>query len=344
MNNKSNRNYKTKILTADDNSIALAAEYIRNGELVAIPTETVYGLAANGLDEIAVPKIFKAKGRPQDNPLILHIAEFSMMYELAKNVPNIAVKLAERFWPGPLTIILPKSDIVPSVVTAGLDSVAIRFPEHDKTRKLIKMAGVPLAAPSANLSGSPSPTTAEHVYNDLCGKIPLILDGGACSFGLESTVISVLDDKVCLLRPGAITPEDFFQAGIDIEIDSAIFNPLQENQTPSSPGMKYRHYAPKANVILVEGSFSQFCNYVNERSEDGKYLLVFSGEEAAFSGRAIPYGKTPEEQAQELFAALRKLDEIGAKTVYVRSPSPEGIGLAVYNRLLRAASFEVVRL
>lgn len=344
MNNKPGKNYKTKILAADDNSISLAAEYIKGGELVAVPTETVYGLAANGLDKRAVPKIFKAKGRPQDNPLILHIAELSMMYKLAKDIPEIAVKLAKRFWPGPLTIILPKSDIVPSVVTAGLNSVAIRFPEHNKTCKLIKMAGVPLAAPSANLSGSPSPTTAEHVYNDLCGKIPLILDGGTCSFGLESTVISVLDDKVRLLRPGAITPADLLEAEIEVEIDSTVFNPLKKNQTPASPGMKYRHYAPKANVVLVEGSFLQFCNYVNEHSDDGKYLLVFSGEEAAFSGQAIPYGKTPKEQAQELFAALRKLDEIGAKTVYVRSPSPEGIGLAVYNRLLRAAAFEVVRL
>lgn len=336
--------YETKVCLMEDLAIVEAIRYLKAGELVAIPTETVYGLAANGLDATAVPKIFQAKGRPQDNPLILHIAEFSMLDKLTKNVPEIARKLVNRFWPGPLTVILPKSNLVPSVVTANLDTVAIRMPQHPTTRALIQRAGIPLAAPSANLSGKPSPTTAEHVYHDLCGKIPLILDGGPCNFGLESTVVQVLDNRVRLLRPGAITASMLSEVVPNLEIDDAIFRPLKEGEVATSPGMKYRHYAPKARVILVEGSFEAFCEFVRKQPQDGRYVLVFSGEEGAFSDHVMTYGYTEEEQARELFAALRKLDEVSAKTVYVRAPSSDGIGLAVYNRLLRAAAFEVVRL
>lgn len=344
MNKMTDKNISTELVSANGEAIAKAAEYIKCGELVAIPTETVYGLAANGLNETAVANIFKVKGRPQDNPLILHIADISMLYELTKDISDTAVMLANKFWPGPLTMILPKSDKVPSVVTAGLDTVAIRMPRHKVASELIRCAGVPLAAPSANLSGKPSPTTAMHVYHDFNGKIPLILDGGICDFGLESTVISVSDEKVRVLRPGAVTPYDLSEITPNVETDEAVFRPLNKNETASSPGMKYRHYAPKAKVVLVEGDFDRFCEFVKEKPNDGKYVLVFSGEENAFPGYAITYGKTESEQAKELFSVLRKIDELDAKTVYVRAPSVNGIGLAVYNRLLRAAAFEVVRL
>lgn len=344
MNVMTDKVNSTELIFMDDQVISRAAASLKRGELVAIPTETVYGLAANGLDEVAVSNIFKAKGRPQDNPLILHIAEFRMLRQLTEGLSDTALALAKEFWPGPLTMILPKSELVPDIVTAGLDTVAVRMPQHEKTRSLIRRAGIPLAAPSANLSGKPSPTTAEHVYHDFCGKIPLILDGGSCTFGLESTVIQVSEGQVRLLRPGAITPSDLSRVVQGVEVDEAVFRPLKKNETASSPGMKYRHYAPEAKVILVEGSFSQFRQFVEQQPDDGKYVLVFSGEEAAFSDHVMTYGRTEAEQAKELFAVLRKIDDLDAKTVYVRAPSLNGIGLAVYNRLLRASAFEVIRL
>ncbi len=319
-------------------------EILKDGGVVAIPTETVYGLAANALDEDAVSKIFKAKGRPQDNPLIVHISEIEELYPLVKGVPKEALLLAEKFWPGPLTMILPRSEIVPKSVSAGLDTVAVRMPSHPIARAIIKSAGVPLAAPSANLSGKPSPTTAQHVFNDMNGRIDAIADGGPCSVGLESTVITLCTTPARLLRPGKITPDELTQVLGEIEVDSAVLGELKKGTVPASPGMKYKHYSPNADVIIVRGKFDNFKKYILENSSDGVMAICFNGEDLLLPVPSLCFGNqdNTSEQAHLLFDALRKVDELGAKTVYVRCPSSNGVGLAVMNRLLRAAEFKVV--
>lgn len=342
---------QTKIFTiktaADTEQLNAAAKIIQNGGIAAIPTETVYGLAANALDGNAVSKIFKAKGRPQDNPLIVHICELSGWYPLVKDIPEAALKLAEAFWPGPLTVILPKSDIIPAEVSAGLSTVAVRMPSHPIARALIRAAGLPLAAPSANVSGSPSPTSAKHVLNDLNGKIDAVIDGGVCTVGVESTVISLADKTPCLLRPGGITPEQLKAVLGKIDIDPAVFSSLGTGEKPSSPGMKYKHYAPKARVIILKGSLEAFINFVKANASESAAVLCFDGEDRMMPVPAVSYGRenAPAEQAQKLFDALRAVDEIpGTDKVYARCPIASGLGLAVYNRLLRAASFEVIEL
>lgn len=319
-------------------------EILKDGGVVAIPTETVYGLAANALDEDAVSKIFKAKGRPQDNPLIVHISEIEELYPLVKGVPKEALLLAEKFWPGPLTMILPRSEIVPKSVSAELDTVAVRMPSHPIARAIIKSAGVPLAAPSANLSGKPSPTTAQHVFNDMNGRIDAIADGGPCSVGLESTVITLCTTPARLLRPGKITPDELTQVLGEIEVDSAVLGELKKGTVPASPGMKYKHYSPNADVIIVRGKFDNFKKYILENSSDGVMAICFNGEDLLLPVPSLCFGNqdNTSEQAHLLFDALRKVDELGAKTVYVRCPSSNGVGLAVMNRLLRAAEFKVV--
>lgn len=321
-----------------------AGELLRAGEVVGIPTETVYGLAANAFDEVAVAKIFKAKGRPQDNPLIVHIAAFEELEELVAEVPEAAKKLADAFWPGPLTMILPKSDKIPDAVCAGLQTVAIRCPSHPVAHVVIEKAGVPLAAPSANLSGSPSPTNAKYVYDDMNGKIPLILDGGQSAVGVESTVVTLALDTPRVLRPGGVTVEQLRAVLGDVDVDEAVVKPLKKGATAASPGMKYKHYAPKAEITIVKGSFEAFKAYV-EAQEGGKenFVLCFEGEDAEFPN-AVTYGKVGDglSEANRLFDALRELDEHGATTVFARCPSENEVGLAVYNRLLRAAAFRVV--
>jgi L-threonylcarbamoyladenylate synthase len=338
---------QTQLLDAKDpQAIQAAAQILKQGGLVGIPTETVYGLAANALDGAAVAKIFAAKGRPMDNPLIVHISDISQLDRLVQQVPESAKKLAERFWPGPLTMIMPKSDIIPDEVSAGLPTVAIRFPSHPVAKALIDAAGLPLAAPSANLSGHPSPTTAAHVMNDLSGKIEAVLDGGACGVGVESTVITLAANPPRLLRPGGITLEQLRDVLGTVEMDSAVLNPLPEGVRAASPGMKYKHYSPKANVIILDGSFSAYKNYVNQHNNEGTAALCYSGEDQELSVPTVCYGSESDygEQARELFDALRRLDEMNAKTVYARCPEPKGVGLAVYNRLIRAAGFEVIHL
>lgn len=336
---------ETKVVKAEDyEGLALAAKLLKEGEVVAIPTETVYGLAANGLDEKAVPKIFQIKGRPQDNPLILHIADLDMWKTLVSDLPDSALKLAEAFWPGPLTIILPKSDRIPTVTCAGLPSVGVRMPDHESTRELIRLSGVPLAAPSANLSGLPSPTMAEHCLRDLSGKIPLIMDGGSCPFGIESTIISLVDEPI-LLRPGAITKEQLEKVlGCPLAVSGAISKPLATDEAPLSPGMKYRHYSPKARVIIVEGDRESYLRFMKTTPEHA-YGLIFEEDRSECPRPYICYGKEGDSlsQAHGLFAALRELDERGAELVYARCPSAEGVGMGVYNRILRAAGFEVIR-
>lgn len=326
------------------NQIDEAGAILRKGGLVAIPTETVYGLAANALDGSTVAKIFEAKGRPQDNPLIVHIADISEIDDLVAYVPPVLYDLADAFWPGPLTIILDKSDAVPDEVTAGLDTVAIRMPSHPVARKIIRAAGVPLAAPSANASGKPSPTTAAHVIKDMDGKIDAIVDGGPCEVGVESTVITLAARKPRLLRPGRITPEEIEEViGDELAIDDAVLGRLKEGEKAASPGMKYKHYSPSADVIIVKGTLENFAKFVNERADEGVAALVFDGEEDKIECKAKNFGEENDDlaHAAKLFDALRACDDEGVSTLYVRCPGDEGVGLAVMNRLLRAADFKI---
>ncbi len=244
---------QTESLQANDEGFARAAQILRSGGLVGIPTETVYGLAANALDGAAAAKIFAAKGRPADNPLIVHISKFEQIYDLVTEVPDSAKKLAKAFWPGPMTMILPKAPCIPNEVSAGLPTVAIRFPSHPAAQRIITESGLPLAAPSANTSGRPSPTTAQHVLHDLSGKIDAVLDGGPCGVGVESTVITLATNPPRLLRPGGITLEQLRAVLGTVEMDDAVLHPLKEGVRAVSPGMKYKHYSPKANVIILKG-------------------------------------------------------------------------------------------
>ena len=335
--------FETKLLDNSENSIKKAAELIRAGEVVGMPTETVYGLAANAFDENAVRKIFAAKGRPADNPLIVHVSSFEEIAPLVTEIPALARKCAELFWPGPLTMIMPKSDKIPLVTSGGLDTVGIRMPSNNTARAFIRECGCPIAAPSANLSGSPSPTTASHVLNDMNGRIPAILDGGACGVGVESTVISFEGDGIRLLRPGFVSAEDLREVTENVLIDKGVLEMLDENARVRSPGMKYKHYAPKAEVSIVCGNSGEFNNFCMKNASADDVLMVFDESDAAgLKNRLLVLGKSDEEQAQRLFDALRELDEMGAKKVYSRCPNKTGVGLAVYNRLLRAAAFRVI--
>lgn len=330
------------IRTNKDEALAEAKRLIADGCVVAIPTETVYGLAANAFDEAAVKRIFEAKGRPADNPLIVHISEFSQLAPLVTEIPEKVKIMAEKYWPGPLTMIMKKSSVVPDVTSGGLDTVAVRMPKSEYARDIISACGVPLAAPSANLSGSPSPTDAQCVFDDMNGRIPLIIDGGECEIGVESTVISFVGDTPTLLRPGGITVEMIESAVGKINISDAVLNQLRDGETAASPGMKYRHYAPKAHITIVKGDFEKFYNYVKDLD---CFVLCFEGEEGHFRN-AVTYGKADDSQseAHRLFSALRELDEKGAKTVYARCPEISGLGLAVYNRLIRSAGFNIIEL
>lgn len=337
---------KTILQKGDPQGIAMAVELLKNGEIVAIPTETVYGIAGDARRGDVVKKIFEAKGRPQDNPLIVHISDMEMLPRVVSSVPEDAKKLADAFWPGPLTIIMPKSPNISKENCAGLDSVGVRMPSDPVAHAIIAQSGIPLGAPSANLSGKPSPTSAEDVFADMDGRLPLIIDGGICARGVESTVISVLEDTPVLLRPGFVTKEEMeYVLQKPILVSSAIVDKLPEGEQPRSPGMKYKHYAPKANITIVEGDIDVFAAYVDEHGGDGVWTLCFCGDEERLSAPCITYGREddPAGQAQRLFSALRELDKNGAQTVYARCPSRDGIGLAVFNRLIRAAAFRLVQ-
>lgn len=340
---------KTQLFTNTPENIIKTAEILKKGGLAAIPTETVYGLAADALNGAAVAKIFAAKGRPMDNPLIVHVAEFEDIerFALVREIPEAARKLAKVFWPGPLTIIMKKGGVIPDEVSAGLDTVAIRLPSHPSARAIIKAADTPLAAPSANLSGSPSPTTAQHVMNDMDGKIDAVFDGGACGVGVESTVITLAEGTPRLLRPGRVTLEELREVLGEVELDSAVLNKLKDGQKAASPGMKYKHYAPKANVILLKCTDDEFINYVNRCGGSGVAALCCDEDARKLSVKYISLGKRNdyEAHAQRLFDSLRRIDGYGnIVTVYTRLPSTDGVGLAVYNRLIRAAGFEVIDL
>ena len=337
---------QTEILAASCPQVAQkAAQYLQKGELVAIPTETVYGLGANGLDPTAVAKIFAAKGRPQDNPLILHIADAKELDKLCHHIPEAAFKLADAFWPGPLTIVLPAKDIVPKCTTAGLPTVAVRCPDCEVTREIIRLAGVPVAAPSANLSGKPSTTTAEHVYHDHNGKLPLIVDGGPCRVGVESTIIDLTETPPRLLRPGGITPEQLADVLGEITVDKAVTAQIDKDAVVKAPGMKYRHYAPDCQVLIVSGSEEAASRYIHNHFVSGDRVLCFEEELSLYADCApLSYGKKAQVETLSagLFAAWRELDDPAIKTVYARCPVGGGIAYAVQNRLKKAAAFQII--
>lgn len=328
----------------DREAVQRAAVILRGGGLVAIPTETVYGLAANALDPAAAARIFQAKNRPPDNPLIVHIEALGDLPKIVRYVPHKAIDLAEAFWPGPLTMILPKREVIPDVVSAGLDTVAVRFPSHPVGAAIIRESGLPIAAPSANLAGSPSPTNARRCVEDLSGRVEAIVDGGPCQVGVESTVITLAEDTPRLLRPGFITLEQLCSVLGDVAVDNAVLSKLEEGVKPSSPGMKYKHYAPKARVVLLEGSAEEFVRFVNGQHGKNIWALAFGPEASGLKKPYLLMGETPEEQAQRLFECLRELDDRGAELVYARCPKKTGVGMAVFNRIARAAAFTIQKL
>ena len=337
---------KTQCLSANlPETAKIAANIIKNGGLVAIPTETVYGLGANGLDESAVAKIFQAKGRPQDNPLILHICGPEQIELFCHHIPQKAYDLAEAFWPGPLTMVLPARSNVPKRTTGGLDTVAVRCPDHDAAREIIRLAGVPIAAPSANISGKPSTTTAQHVLHDHDGKIELIVDGGPCRVGVESTIVDLTEERPRLLRPGGITPEQLIEVLGDLVVDKAVTAQIDKDEVVKAPGMKYRHYAPQSEVVIVSGSREKAARYIRDHFEPGDLVLCFEEELPLYDGcNPLSYGQEADVNSLSagLFAALRELDDPKIHQVYARCPVGGGVAYAVQNRLKKAAAFHIV--
>ena len=337
---------KTLFLPADAPETAQsAANIIKNGGLVAIPTETVYGLGANGLDEQAVAKIFEAKGRPQDNPLILHISGPEQIELFCHHIPQKAYDLAEAFWPGPLTIVLPAKDCVPKRTTGGLSTVAVRCPDHDAAREIIRLAEVPIAAPSANISGKPSTTTAAHVLHDHDGKIDMIIDGGPCRVGVESTIVDLTEERPRLLRPGGIGPEELIAVLGDLVVDKAVTDEVSKDEIVKAPGMKYRHYAPQEPVVIVSGSREKAAQYIHSHFEPGDRVLCFEEELPLYKDcNPLSYGQEADVNTLSagLFAALRELDDPSIHQVYARCPVGGGVAYAVQNRLKKAAAFHIV--
>lgn len=324
-----------------------AAAILKEGGLVGIPTETVYGLGANGLNPDAVANIFKAKGRPQDNPLILHVPCADWLERYCRDIPAAAYELAGRFWPGPLTMILKRRPVVPDVVTAGLDTVGMRCPDHRVCRAIIEKADVPVAAPSGNTSGRPSPTAAVHMLEDMDGKIDAIVDGGSCTVGVESTIIDLTCTPPCLLRPGGITLEQLESVLGEVAVDGAVRRKMGEGEKPRAPGMKYRHYAPKAPVTVVKGDAARTARYIAEHAVEGDGVICFDEFAHLFSKQVVTkLGKTddPAEQARHVFDDLRFYDDTDVTAIWSQCPEETGVGLAVANRLNKAAGFHIIHL
>jgi len=342
---------ETKIIDVQDNEeagIQEAAELIKKGEVVAFPTETVYGLGANGLDETAAGKIYSAKGRPSDNPLILHIDSIKMLSMISKNIPHMAMEIMAAFCPGPITMILPKKETVPDCITGGLDTVGVRMPDNDIARKLIELSGVPIAAPSANISGRPSPTTAAAVYADLQGRIPLILDGGGSSFGVESTIVDCTEDKPIILRPGAITKEMLEEIFPEVSIDPAL---TQKDKVPKAPGMKYRHYAPQSPMILLQGSqmnmLGAFVKELARYKKDGKKVGILASHEVINllgHDMVFDYGsqKKLADIAANLYNGLRFFDDKDIDIILAEGTTEKGMGLAIMNRMKKASGQTII--
>lgn len=347
----------TKIVKTDEGNldmqaIAEAGNIIKEGGLVAFPTETVYGLGGDALNGDSSEKIYAAKGRPSDNPLIVHIAQMDALARIVKKVPKAARKLAERYWPGPLTMIFDKADCVPPETTGGLDTVAVRMPSNKIARALIEASGGYIAAPSANRSGRPSPTVAKYVIEDLDGRVDMIIDGGEADIGLESTIIDLTGDKPMILRPGYITEEMLEQIIGGIDVDQTIIN-ANSTRAPKAPGMKYRHYAPKGRLTIVEGPADQVCAYINKQlivyNKEGSKTGVIATDETAGSYLADSVksaGKRKQEEqiAKHLFRILREFDDEGVEVIYAESFEQKGVGQAIMNRLLKASGHQVIRL
>lgn len=337
-----------KINSINDEALKKAGQCIKNGGLVAFPTETVYGLGGDGLNEIAAKNIYLAKGRPSDNPLILHINDQKMLSRIVSKVTPMAKKIMTAFCPGPITIILPKSDIVPKAVTGGLDTIAVRMPDNDIARALIKYADTPIAAPSANISGRPSPTTAQAVYKDLQSKIDMILDGGACQFGVESTIVDCTEDVPIILRPGAITKEMLEEIFPVVKMDKAV---VGANVVPKAPGMKYKHYAPKVDMILIEGDNKKMSSSIKEilhkyENEGKKVGLLVSDEVANKINHQNTFSYGSQENlaqiASEIYEGLRYFDDKDVDIILTQGTTDKGIGLAIMNRLHKASGFNSI--
>ena len=343
-------NYLDLKNATDYSKLKVAGEIIKNGGLVLFPTETVYGLGANGLDENAVKNIYKAKGRAQDNPLILHVSNFEMVSKIAQNISDIEYTLMKTFWPGPFTIILDRTEIVPDIVTAGLDTVGVRMPSGTIANKLISYAGVPIAAPSANVSGRPSGTNISDIFEELSDKVDYIVDGGECEVGLESTVVRVVDGVPNSLRPGKISTEDIKKAVGTVKIDEHILKNIKTDEKVLSPGMKYRHYAPKADCILVYSEDNEkMIKKIQEITQKYTNPLVISCNENAKYYEAqnkILYGSKENlnEIAQNIFKDLRKVDSFKPDIVIIEGVKNDGIGLAIMNRLIRACEYHYIKI
>ena len=338
---------KTLVLPHDgENTAAVAAQIIQNGGLVAIPTETVYGLGADGLNPDAVDKIYEAKGRPKDNPMILHVTSMEQVEGLCRDIPQSAYDLAEKYWPGPLTMVLPAKDHIPKRTTGGLSTVAVRCPDSEITRKVIALSGTAIAAPSANLSGKPSTTTAQHVLHDHEDNIDAVIDGGPCRVGVESTIIDLTENPPRLLRPGGITPAQLRSVLGTIVVDKAVTAQLDPDEVAKAPGMKYRHYAPQCQVVIVSGSREAAAGYIRSHYQEGDRVLCFREELPLYEGcNPLAYGLESDVQTLSagLFSALRELDDPAVHMVYARCPEGEGVAYAVQNRLKKAAAFQIIR-
>lgn len=329
----------------DMDAMRRAGEIIAGGGLVAFPTETVYGLGASAVDSGAAEKIYAAKGRPSDNPLIVHVCSFEQIEELAENIPAYAKKLMQSFMPGPLTLILKKKPCIPDEVTANMDTVGIRFPSNPVAAALIKCSGVPIAAPSANISGKPSPTTARDVMEDMNGKIECIIDGGSCSVGVESTILDASGERPVLLRPGGITVDMIKEICPELKIDSHVLKSVAPDEQPKCPGMKYKHYAPDAEVTVIEGEMENVRAKINEllKENKGRVTGVLTMYDSAYDDAVIiNAGRQNSEYARNLFSDLREFDRLGVEVVFAEFCENDGVGLAVKNRLYKSAGGRVI--
>ena len=339
---------ETKLFTAplDEAQYEEAAAIVRRGGLLGIPTETVYGLGADALNEDACRRIYEAKGRPQNNPLIIHIPDMSWLPRYCRDIPPAAYALARRFWPGPLTMILPRADCVPLRTTGGLDTVGIRCPDHPVTLEIIRRAGVPIAAPSGNTSGRPSPTTAQHMVEDMWGKIHGIADGGPCGVGVESTIIDLTCTPPRLLRPGGLPLEDLEEVLGEVIVDEAVTAEPEAGKAPRAPGMAYRHYAPKAPVTVISGDPDRSAAYIKDNCDGESGIICFHEYLDAFEGHTVydlGHNDNKAEQAHAVFDALRAFDETDVTKIFAQCPDSAGLGLAVENRLKKASGFHVIR-
>lgn len=338
---------EVKDLNSNYENVKKGAEYLKKGEVVAIPTETVYGLAADAFNENAIKKVFQVKGRPQDNPLLVHIHKLEQVYDICKDIPQEAKKVFDAFWPGSVTLIFNKKECISDTVTAGMDTVAVRFPKSEIARAVIKESGTLLVAPSANLSGKPSTTSAKHCINDLSGKIPCILDGGSCSIGLESTIIDMSTPYPVLLRPGAISADEICDIIPNLIYKKDLLS-VEDSEVPKAPGMKYRHYAPDVPVTLVEGEYAKTSKWIKENANKDNAILCFEEFLDEFNNYNYTYSlgsfNTLNTAAQKIFDLLRECDKLDIDHIYIQAPTNQGLGNSIINRLEKASAGNIIHI